>query len=199
MKKSYPRYNPVDWVTIIEKYAHKAGKYKLLELDGIWITTNELKTITDLNNKVLERLAFTLLCLAKFKNKRNENNNSWVNNEDSEIFKLARITTSAFDKDIRFNQLRKLGLLEYARKISNLNIQVLYVDDKSKNELFISDFRELGYEYLLYKGGSFIRCADCGILTRRTNNRIKYCKCCSNENKLKLDRDRMGVIRKSRI
>jgi DNA-directed RNA polymerase subunit RPC12/RpoP len=46
--------------------------------------------------------------------------------------------------------------------------------------LFISDPRELGYEYLAYKGDNFIRCADCGILTRGNKNGTKrYCKDCS--------------------
>ena len=30
----------------------------------------------------------------------------------------------------------------------------------------------------LYKGEKYIRCADCGILVKRTSNRKKYCKDC---------------------
>lgn len=193
MEKHYPRYNPVDWTSYIETYANRAEKYPLCQCPGIWITENEIKTIEKLCSKVLERLAFTLLCLAKFRNFRNPNNNSWVNHEDSEIYKLACITTTAFDKGIRFHQLRELELIEYAEKVDNLSIRALFVDDDSANQLFISDFRKLGYQWRAYKGESYIKCADCKILTRKTSNSKKYCILCSkthtsnNKNRWDLD------------
>lgn len=189
MQENYPRYNSVDWFNSIEKYANNAAKYPLCECSGVWITENELNTIENIHNKVLERLSFTLLCLAKFRNFRNVNNNNWVNYTNGEIYKLACINTTAFDKDLKFNQLRELGLIEYAKKIDNLNIRVLFVDDNSKSKLFISDFRRLGYEWRLYKGEKYIRCTDCGILVKKTNNKKKYCSDCArviknNRNKL---------------
>ena len=183
MWHNYPHYNPIDWSASLEKYANKANKYPLCECEGVWITENELKTIDDIQNKVLERLTFTLLCLAKFRNYRNPNNNNWVNCSNGEIYSLACISTSSFDKDIKFNKLRELGLIEYAKKVNNLNIQVLYTDDDSEKKLFISDFRKLGYEWRVYKGEKYIRCADCEILVRKTSNRKKYCKDCSKNTK----------------
>lgn len=178
MLENYPRYNPVDWIESLEKYANKAGKYPLCECKGVWITENEIKTINEINDKVLERLAFTLLCLAKFRNFRNLNNNNWVNYSNGEIYSMACINTTAFEKDIKYNKLKELGLIEYAKKINNLNIQVLYIDNDSKNKLFVSDFRKLGYEWRLYKGENYIRCADCNILTKRKNGTTKYCTNC---------------------
>jgi len=182
MNQNYPRYNPINWTEYIEKCANHAKKYPLCECEGVWITSNELKTIEGMHNKVMERLAFTLLCLAKFKNFRNPENNGWVNNEDSEIYKLACITTTAFDKGIRFCQLKELGLIKYAKKINNLNVQVLFVDEEGEKKLFINDFRKLGYEWRLYKGENYIRCTDCGILTKKTSNSKKYCSYCSKLN-----------------
>ena len=182
MNKNYPRYNSVNWTEYIEKCANHAKKYPLCECTGVWITSNELKTIESIHNKVVERLAFTLLCLAKFKNFRNPENNGWVNNEDSEIYKLACITTTAFDKGIRFCQLKEFGLIKYAKKINNLNVQVLFINDESDKKLFIDDFRKLGYEWRLYKGENYIRCADCGILVRKTSTNRKYCNDCAKQN-----------------
>lgn len=181
MENYFPRYNPVDWMTTIEKYANKSSKYPLCQCEGVYITKNELKTIKEINNKVLERLAFTLLCLAKFRNYRNSNNNNWINYSNGEIYSMACINTTAFDKDIRFNKLKELGLIEYAKKVNNLNIQVLYIDDESEKELFVSDFRRLGYEWRLYKGEKYIRCSDCGILVKNTNGKRRYCKECATE------------------
>ena len=92
-----------------------------------------------------------------------------------------------------------MGLIEYAKKINNLNIHVLYIDDESENKLFVSDFRKLGYEWRLYKGEKYIRCADCGILVKNTNGKRRYCKDCADINKKNLDRIRMQNIRNSRI
>lgn len=182
MEKYYPRYdcNKAMWNESIEKIAKNAGKYTLFEIDGVWITEAELETITNIHNKVLERLAFTLLCLAKLGNMKNPKNSGWVNNDAKEVFSLARISCSVANRYERLGELHSLSLLEFPRRIDNLSCRVTYINDDSKKKLFISDFRELGYEYLKYKGENFIRCGECGILIR--NNKTgtkKYCQECS--------------------
>ena len=97
---------------------------------------------------------------------------------------MACINTTAFDKDLKFNQLRELGLIEYAKKVNNLNIRVLYIDNDSESKIFVSDFRKLGYEWRLNNGEPYIRCADCGILVRKNKGTTKYCKYCKSENEL---------------
>ena len=88
MEENYPRYNPVDWGLNLEKYAGKASRYPLCQCRGIWLTKEELDTISGIHDKVLERLAFTLLCLAKFNNFRNPLNNNWVNSSNGEIYSI---------------------------------------------------------------------------------------------------------------
>ncbi len=180
MEEAFPRYNPVDWAINIDKYANLANKYPLCECNGVWITENELNTISNIHNKVLERLAFTILCLSKFRNFKNPDNNNWVNYSNGEIYKLACINTTSFNKDIKINTLNELGLIEFAKKVNNLNISVLYIEDNSENKLFVSDFRKLGYEWKFHKGEPYIRCADCGLLTPKKSNRSKYCKECAD-------------------
>lgn len=178
ISECYPRYscNRADWDAHIEKLATSAGKYTLFEIDGIWITRAELDTIEGIHNKVLERLAFTMLCLAKLGNARNSKNNGWVNYTAKDIYSMARISCSVIDRYEKLSQLNQLSLLEFPKKNDNLSSRVTYVDDDSEKVLFIYDFRELGYEYLKYKGENFIRCRECDILVR--NNKCgdkKYC------------------------
>lgn len=182
MEKSYPYYssNKTSWDDNIEKIAKNAGKFNLFEIDGVWITKSEIATIQDLHNKVLERLAFTMLCIAKLNNIKNPKNQGWVNTDAKEIFSLARISCSVTNRYERIGMLNQLGLLEFPKKNDNLSSRVTFINDESEKVLNISDFRELGYEYLKFTGGNFTHCQDCGILIR--NNRAgtkKYCSSCA--------------------
>ena len=163
----------------IDKLAKNAGKHKLHEINGVWITSKELEIIHSINNAILERLAFTMLCLAKYANLRNPKNNNWVNNNAKEIFKLARISCSVKERYINLNMLGCLNLLEFPKRLDNLSCRVTYIDNEGDGVLFISDFRELGYEYLNYLGGNFTRCCECGRLFRNNKKRDRrYCNGC---------------------
>lgn len=183
LKRNYPRYELEEtyWINTVEKISSNAGKYPLTEIPGVRITESEMLTITSIHNKVLERLAFTMLCLAKFWNAKKPNNNGWVNADSKELFQYARISSKAIDREIRIGQLQDMGLLEFPKRNGNMNCRVTFINDDDKNEsMFVSDFRELGYTYLKQKGENFIECAECGILIR--NNKYgnkKYCKNCA--------------------
>lgn len=182
MRKNYPRYdyNKMEWNNSIEKIAANAGKFTLYEIDGIWITQAEMETIEGIHNKVLERLAFTMLCLAKLNNIKNPKNNNWVSLDAKEVFSLARISCSVADRYQRLGQLNQLSLLEFPKKNDNLSCRVTYINENSEKLLLISDFRELGYEYLKYRGKNFIRCGECGILIRNNKSGTKkYCRACA--------------------
>ncbi len=181
LQKSYMAYayNKGYWIELVDKLAGNAKKYTLHEIDGVRITESELNTILGIKDKVLERLAFTVLCIAKLNNIKNPNNNGWVNREDKEVFKTARIYGSASDKRMRIGALASLGLVELSNRIDGMNYRVTFIDDESDERLFISDFRELGYEYMLYRGGNLTRCKECDILMPNNKNKTKkYCSSC---------------------
>lgn len=183
LSKYYPAYNSErnEWDENIEKIADNVKKFKLYIVDGVSITANELKTIKAIDNKQLEKLAFTLLCLAKLGNKKRENNNGWVNNETREIFKLARVSGNEESRNLKLNALWKMGLIEFPTKNTNLSIRVKFVDDDSKEKLFINDFRELGYIYLKYIGEPIKVCKKCGVLMNVVKGKSgRYCKDCAN-------------------
>lgn len=174
-KKSY-------WHGVIEKAIDRAMKKKLQIVDGVRITKTEINTISSIGNKSLEKLAFTLLCLAKYRDILNKKNNSWVNYDFKEIFSLARISCPASERPLYINKLYNLGLLSFSKKVDNTSVRVNYICDASDFALFVSDFRELGYEYLKFLGENYIRCADCRILIKGNKNGTKrYCsKCAGN-------------------
>lgn len=188
MINNFPNYNPVKWYKTIENQIKNADRYPLVQIEFVPITKKELEVISSINNIRLERLAFVLLCFAKFNNLRNKNNNNWVNYNIRDIFKIARIPTTIEKQCLFLNDIKQLGLIKYSKKIENININVLYINDNSDIVLKINDFRELGYEYMLWKGYKYIRCGECGILVKQKNNRIKYCKYCAAENRREIKR-----------
>ena len=180
LKTHYKKYNYSKWQDYINKQIDLGNKYPLLEIDNVPITKNELQKIQDINNIKLEKLAFTILCLAKFSNLRNDKNNNWVNTSITDIFRMAHINVKSDDKFLLINDLLDKDLIYYNKKTDNTNMCVKFIDNQSDTILQISDFRELGYEYLLYTGESYFRCNECGILSKQ--NKIgnkRYCNHCS--------------------
>jgi hypothetical protein len=89
-----------------------------------------------------------------------------------------------------------LGLIKMNKIVDNLSINVCYIDKENSEEVLrINDFRNLGYEYLLYCGESLIRCKKCNILIRKRGTTDKYCNECRQEKQLEWQRDSMKKIR----
>ena len=45
--------------------------------------------------------------------------------------------------------------------------------------LRITDFRNLGNQYMMYLGESYFQCVECGLVVRRITNNQKYCDDCA--------------------
>lgn len=192
MTNHYPNYNSVLWENIIENISKNANKYPLRMIEKIGITKNELDYIRLLNNINYEKLVFSMLCYAKTHNLSNEKNNGWVNCKIPELFRTSRINVKyKDDKMFMLNNIKnillldsvdedgviiKLPLISFSKKNDNKNIKLNFIDDSDDYILYISDFRELGYEYLLYLGENYTRCETCGALFKQNKtNTYKYC------------------------
>lgn len=118
MRTNYPRYfaSKSSWDECIEKIASNANKYPIYEIDEVCITESELSIIDKLDSTRMQRVLFTLLCLAKLGNSKNPQNNGWVNNDLKEIFSLSRVTCNASIRDEIIGDLGILGLIEFPKK-----------------------------------------------------------------------------------
>jgi hypothetical protein len=187
--KYFNNYSYDRWSDTLETQAIRAEQYKLKEIDYIPITDAELETIKNINNLTLERLAFSFLCLAKFYNIYNPKNNDWVNVEDKYVFKLANIQTNIIKQCLFINDLKRLGLIEYSRVVDNINTNVLYINNDSPEMLHIDEFRDLGSEYLFWKGEDFVRCCECNKLIKINNPKNTSQRYCNDCKKIK-DKDK---------
>ena len=185
-----PYVSLVQWSDTIERVIKNAKKYPLIVLDGVVVTKKELLCIEALKGRQLQRLAFVLLCVAKYWDAVNPKNNHWANISDRDAMRMANINTSIKRQSALFGELHRAGFIRFSRKIDSLNVQVKYIKD-GKTAMYIQDFRNLGYQYLKYYGGPYFECANCGIVTKYQNlsrrggfvrgRRQKYCPSCAAE------------------
>lgn len=172
------------WYSFIDRCISKAKKRDLLKIDYIPITQKELDTIKELKNPARERLAFTLLVIAKFNNLKSETNNNWINYSMDVFFKLARVTCKVDERPNMLYDLKEAGLLEVSKKITHFNIRVTFVDNESDPVLKITDMRELGYQYQELGAKSKIkRCKRCGkpYKVKSSKARSPFCSDCQNQ------------------
>lgn len=172
------------WSNSLDAALAHALKYEAIELDGVDITKPEMERIDALQGKQTRRLAFTLLCLAKYWNTVSKKTDGWVNSKDSEIMRMANINTSIKRQSLMFHSLNECGMIQFSRKVDNTNVRVCFIEDGDV-VLHIFDFRNLGYQYLKYHGGDYFICENCGV-TEKMNNPDKgrpqkYCRECANK------------------
>lgn len=203
-----------NWSATLDKITKNAGKYELIQIDNIPVTEAELNTISTLGTIQEQKLAFTLLCASKYWDKISDRNNHWVNTPDKEIFSMANISISSTRQDLLYGKLLDAGFIRLSKKIDNLNMQVIFGDESSEDsKMLITDFRNLGYQYMRYLGGPYFECVNCGIITKMVEHRRyqtkrgdcyhggrgrkqKYCPACAAEIRLKQNIDAVMRRRK---
>lgn len=172
------------WSETLDYALARAAKYEAIEIDYIPITDTEMKTIDALETKQIKRLAFTLLCLAKYWDRVNVKGDHWVNSKDCDIMRMANINTSIKRQSLMYHTLSELGLVRFSKKVDNTNVRVMFIED-GEVVMKISDFRNLGYQYLKYHGEPYYECQNCGLTVKMKDNPVgrkqKYCRECAVE------------------
>lgn len=168
-----------NWEHLLDTATSLADKHPLIELEEIEITEEEVAALSGLEGNQMRRLAFTLLCLAKYWNTVRPQNNGWVNTPDKEFMKMANINTSIKRQSKMLHDLREYGLIGFSKRVDNLNLQVKFIQPDSPTAIHISDFRNLGNQYMLFCGEPYLQCCQCGLTIRRKCNSQKYCPSCA--------------------
>lgn len=177
-----PNVSLLTWSNTIDKAISIALKRPAIDIDYIEITDKEMQRIDSLKGKQIKRLAFTLLCLAKYWRLVIPDSDYWVNNKDSEIMAMANINTSIKRQGQMYWTLYEEEMVGFSKRIDNTHVRVCFVEDGIPI-LKISDFRNLGFQYLMYHGEPFFRCCNCGLVTKfhdpKNRRRQKYCSNCA--------------------
>lgn len=175
----------VRFSSYLDNVIKQAVKHPAMDIDFIPITSKELELINGLSGKQLKRLAFTLLCLAKYWNCVNTDNDFWVHDANKDIMSMANIKTSSKRQGLLFRSLHDAGLIRFSKKITNTDVRINFADEDGDPVLEVTDFRNLGYQYLMYTGEPFFECECCGIVTKYDNPKVgrrqKYCTSCAKD------------------
>lgn len=192
---------------LCEKYGKKwikrgldaAKKYPLCELDEIIVTNPEIDRIKSIHSDRfkdyrIQRLAFTLLCLAKFSEARGIKG-GWVNMSYKQIFKTADLRGQSIEEQCLFiHELYKNGYVGLNPRIENLNIKVLGMID-GETEIRVTDINNAGLFFEEYCGEKITKCQKCGKMIRFINGKKLYCEQCAVEVDKEKARARMREIR----
>ena len=171
----------VSWGKRIDSAISFAEKKPICIVDSICVTTGELDKIKEIQNIQDQRLAFTLLCISKFNMASSQQTNYWVSTPDNEIMRMANINTSIKRQSAMFSHLKDIGLIKFSSQVDNLSVQVLFADDKD-TAMYITDFRNLGYQYMNYINGGYYFCENCGVICKCNKHSCKkqrYCPDCA--------------------
>ena len=157
-------------------------KHDLVIIDRIVVTRPEMERIRAVKGIQAQRLAFTLLCIAKYRMAVNPSADGWVSTPESEISRMANIKSSYKQQNLLYGQLLDDGLLQASKKITNLNVKVLFLDD-GEEALSVTDFRSLGNQYMMYIGKPYFVCKNCGLTVKVPDGakpgKMKYCPDCA--------------------
>ena len=181
--KCIPDANLTMWQDLIARCIRSAKRYPLIDIDWVPVYRGEMQICAGLDGVQTRRLMFTLICLARYGNMINDQNNNWVNRQESEILRLANLEVSVMRRSLMLNGLREAGLVGFSRRVDNLNINVRCLsDEKTDVEILrVTDFRNLGYQFMRYAGAPSLECSMCGAVIPKKNNRQLYCKDCAKE------------------
>lgn len=177
-----PYASVVLWDKTISNAVNNGMKRPFVMIDCILITKPEIERIKAIEGIQTQRLAFTLLCVAKYMMIVHPASDGWVNVPEKDIVKMANINTSYKRQNLLYKKLLDEGLLQASKKITNLNVRVLYMED-GETAISVTDFRNLGNQYMMYNGGPFFVCKNCGLTERVPKGanvgNMKYCHDCA--------------------
>lgn len=173
LRKAQSDYNRVKSIDFIEKVVGNGKKRPLLELEGITITKGEMDYIQSLDGVRKQRVAFVMLCYAKFSNLKTGNNGNWSNAGVDELFKEARVPVTNSTKLQILREMTCAGVFSMSKRVDASSMKVHFVDDESEVVLFITDTRELAYEYMRYCGENIVECKECGRLIKGNKQNTK--------------------------
>ena len=187
MSKNYKGYSENNWYGKINgliKNLENYNNYDVVNVDKIVITEYEWNKIIKLNDKQLERVAFILLVYQKIRKFKNKNNDGWISNTITDIFREASVTLKKEEKGKLLHKLYKKEYISIKNSCDSNGIKINYINTESKDKIIIDNFINVISYYYEYKNNE--KWKECSVCRKRfklksSNSNQKYCYKCAKK------------------
>ena len=186
MHKNYDGFSEFVYQKDIEGCIKDVDKMPWKDISSINITKSEIDVIRCLDDIRKQKIAFVLLCTAKYKDAYNANNNHKTDISMTDLYKMARVVLPQAERAMFLHFLTQDNLIEKHICAGTKNKKLLFVSENPEDETAISlqevDFLELAYVYMDYISGhiGYDRCEKCGRLMKQSKTKPrKYCPICA--------------------
>lgn len=149
LEKTVKKYIPKEYEDFIDKIIKKCNEQSLFCYEHMPITNNEIKLIKTLNDKTLERVMFTLVCLSKYYDLINLKNNHWVALDIKAIFYISGLKRTKVDQIKILRKLKELDYIEFSKNIASNSLRIKAIEklknykDKNENVIYVKEFKDL--------------------------------------------------------
>ena len=175
------------------KGVKRYNNFKLVDIQEVTIRESEWNKIISLNNKQLEKLAFTLLVYQKINEIKNPNSNGWINQNITDIFKESSLRAYGEDQKLMLHNLYEKGFIKLKQSCDSTGIKLTYNNKEDENiKIVIDNFINIISYYEEYKNNEkWKECIICGKRFKVNSNKQCYCKKCGvKQNILKTNKNK---------
>ena len=186
MTKNFKDFSEITYQKSIDGCIKDVDKTPFKNIDVIRITKSELDKIISLDDIKKQKLAFILLCTAKYRDAYNPDNCHKTDISTTDLYKMARVVLPCSERNIYLHFLITNGLIEAHNNSKTKNKKLLFVSENDNDETILElkeiDFKELAYVYMSWKnnGEGFTKCQKCKKTIKQSKTRPrKYCEECA--------------------
>jgi RNA polymerase-binding transcription factor DksA len=186
MTKNFKDFSEMTYQKSIDGCIKDVDKTPFKNIKSVRITKSELDKICILDDIKKQKLAFVLLCTAKYRDQYNPNNCHKTDISATDMYKMARVVLPKEQRNIYLHFLIRDGLVEPHNNSKTKNKKLLFVSEDDNDEVVLDlkevDYKELAYVYMSWKnnGEGFTKCQRCGKTIKQSKTRPrKYCEECA--------------------
>lgn len=186
MTKNFKDFSEMTYQKSIDGCIKDVDKTPFKNIKSVRITKSELDKICLLDDIKKQKLAFVLLCTAKYRDQYNPNNCHKTDISATDLYKTARVVLPKEQRNIYLHFLISDGLVEPHNNSKTKNKKLLFVSEDENDEVVLDlkevDYKELAYVYMSWKnnGKGFTKCQKCGKTIKQSKTRPrKYCEECA--------------------
>lgn len=164
------------------------GYNPISSVEGIIIYQSELDFLQTVDDVDTQKLLFTILCYLKFIQTKYQNDNLWCNFENRLYFKSANLRLSTKEQNLMIKNLANLGYIRLSYQIDKLTFYASFAEklEHKGQEAVITDFENLGMQYLQLIGEDIIQCVYCGRYIKNPHHKQwGLCQSCKRLEKFK--------------